>query len=302
MKDFFAKHKIKLIAGAVILAALAAAFYFGGSGPDSKGWSISKTGGADAPSMEEVTVQEPAAPQAPAEKPQEPAESAPAPETAEPQNIPAPAAGEKVEEPAQSPVEESPAVEPEQTEKVPETAPVEAVEEAPAEEQVPEEQVPEEQSAQEPAEPEPQPGPEVGEVPAELKCTISIRCTTILDHMEDVNEGKRELIPADGWILCPIEVTFTEGESVFDVLSCVLRERMMHLEFSQNPVTGAAYIEGIHNLYEFDCGALSGWLYCVNSWFPNYGSSSYKLADGDMIEWQYTCDLGYDIGGGGVTQ
>ena len=94
MKDFFAKHKIKLIAGAVILAALAAAFYFGGSGPDSKGWSVSKIGGADAPSSQEITVQESAVPQAPAEKPQESSEPATAdPETPEPQSISAPDAG-----------------------------------------------------------------------------------------------------------------------------------------------------------------------------------------------------------------
>ena len=57
----------------------------------------------------------------------------------------------------------------------------------------------------------------------------------------------------------------------------------------------SAYIEGIHNLYEFDCGQLSGWIYKVNGWSPNYGCSRYDLADGDVIEWQYTCNLGIDI-------
>ena len=59
-----------------------------------------------------------------------------------------------------------------------------------------------------------------------------------------------------------------------------------------------AYVEGIHNLYEFDCGALSGWMYKVNGWYPNYGSSRYQLKDGDVVEWRFTCDLGNDIGGG----
>ena len=58
------------------------------------------------------------------------------------------------------------------------------------------------------------------------------------------------------------------------------------------------YIEGIHNLYEFDCGDLSGWMYKVNGWFPNYGCSRYQLKQGDVIEWVYTCDLGKDVGGG----
>ena len=49
---------------------------------------------------------------------------------------------------------------------------------------------------------------------------------------------------------------------------------------------------------EFDCGALSGWMYKVNGWYPNYGSSRYQLKDGDVVEWRFTCDLGNDVGGG----
>ena len=60
----------------------------------------------------------------------------------------------------------------------------------------------------------------------------------------------------------------------------------------------SAYVEGINNLYEFDVGSLSGWMYSVNGWFPNYGCSRYALQNGDVVNWVYTCDLGYDVGGG----
>ena len=33
-------------------------------------------------------------------------------------------------------------------------------------------------------------------------------------------------------------------------------------------------------------------------WYPNYGCSRYALQDGDVVEWPYTCDLGFDVGGG----
>ena len=56
------------------------------------------------------------------------------------------------------------------------------------------------------------------------------------------------------------------------------------------------YIEGIANLYEFSCGQLSGWEYCVNDVFPSVGCNSYDLHDGDTIKFLYTCDLGADIG------
>lgn len=49
-------------------------------------------------------------------------------------------------------------------------------------------------------------------------------------------------------------------------------------------------------LYEFDCGKDSGWMYCVNGWYPNYGCSKYTLEDGDTVEWRYTCNLGRDVG------
>ena len=51
------------------------------------------------------------------------------------------------------------------------------------------------------------------------------------------------------------------------------------------------------NLYEFDFGELSGWMYKGNDWFLNYGYSRYQLKAGDRAEWVYTCDLDFDVGG-----
>jgi len=128
-------------------------------------------------------------------------------------------------------------------------------------------------------------------------CTISISCATILDHMDWLDPEKVELVPEDGWILKPTEVTFYEGESVFNVLQRTCKQQCIHMEFENTPMYNSAYIEGIHNLYEFDCGEISGWMYQVNGWFPNYGCSRYQLQAGDVIEWVYTCDLGVDVGG-----
>ena len=137
--------------------------------------------------------------------------------------------------------------------------------------------------------------------PAEPTCTLSISCATILANMEDLDPDKTALVPADGWILAPTTVTFSEGESVFDVLRRVCRERAIHMEYTDTPAYGSAYLEGIGNLYELDCGPLSGWMYAVNGWFPNYGCSRYTLRDGDVVRWVYTCDLGEDVGGSNVS-
>lgn len=131
----------------------------------------------------------------------------------------------------------------------------------------------------------------------ELTATLSVSAATILDNMDIFDQDKLEVLPADGIIYKAQKVTFYEGESVFDVLLREMKKNKIHMEFSMTPIYNSNYIEGINNLYEFDAGELSGWMYKVNGWFPNYGSSRYKLKDGDVIEWVYTCDLGRDVGG-----
>ncbi len=128
-------------------------------------------------------------------------------------------------------------------------------------------------------------------------CTFSIECSTILNNLDQLDPDKLEMVPSGGVILEKTTVIFYEGESVYDVLQRICKEKGIHMESSWTPIYNSAYIEGIHNLYEFDCGALSGWMYKVNGWYPNYGSSRYQLKDGDTVEWRYTCDLGNDIGG-----
>lgn len=127
-------------------------------------------------------------------------------------------------------------------------------------------------------------------------------CTDLgMSHMDLCDKEKVELVPEDGWLLKPVEVSFKQGQSVFDVLQQVCRDNKIHMEFSMTPIYNSAYIEGIGNLYEFDCGEVSGWMYKVNDWFPNYGCSRYQLQNGDVVEWEYTCELGKDIGGGYAT-
>ena len=129
-------------------------------------------------------------------------------------------------------------------------------------------------------------------------CTIQIRCDTILDNMDHLRAGKNAYVPANGVILATSTVQFVDGETVFDVLTRVCSYAGIQIEYSWTPMYGSYYIEGINNLYEFDCGPESGWMYKVNGWFPNYGCSSYVLKDGDTIVWCYTCNgLGADVGG-----
>jgi hypothetical protein len=122
--------------------------------------------------------------------------------------------------------------------------------------------------------------------PAQPTCTLSIDAEVM----------------GQGSFMAARTVTFSQGESVFDVLQRECRNSGIPMEHSFNPLYNSVYVEGINNLYEFDGGAQSGWMYSVNSWYPNYGCSVYTLNDGDVIRWRYTKNLGADIGGSNAVQ
>lgn len=147
--------------------------------------------------------------------------------------------------------------------------------------------------------PPPPTEPEQPEETPQPSCTISIVCDTILNNWDDLDPAKGSYVPSNGVILSTVSVSFTQGETVFDVLKRACSDYGIQLEYSWTPLYGSYYVEGINYLYEFDCGFESGWMYKVNGWFPNYGCSSYTLNDGDSIVWCYTCKgLGADVGGG----
>ena len=129
-----------------------------------------------------------------------------------------------------------------------------------------------------------------------LTCTLEIRCDTLLTQLDKVPAEKVTLVPEDGIILAATEVEFIGGESVFDVFRKVLREEKIHFEYVDASAYDSVYIEGIGNIYEFDCGPQSGWMFSVNDVYPGLGCSAYTLADGDVIVFSYTCDLGADLG------
>ncbi len=112
---------------------------------------------------------------------------------------------------------------------------------------------------------------------------ISIRC-------DEIEDKSAEHIPDDGTILDDTELEFSSGNTVYDILLQATIENGIHLETSS--VGSSVYVEGIANIYEFDFGELSGWMYYVNGEEPSVGCGDCKVNSGDVIEWVYTCDFG----------
>ncbi len=119
------------------------------------------------------------------------------------------------------------------------------------------------------------------------RCTITIKCDSILRQMDNLKEGKNRYVPSSGVILSKSTVEFNDGNSVYDVLKATCSAAGINLS-AKNSSMGV-YVEGINNIFEFDCGGTSGWLYSVNGTSPNHSCSEEKIKNGDNIVWYYSC-------------
>lgn len=130
--------------------------------------------------------------------------------------------------------------------------------------------------------------------------TIAIYANTLLEHWDLLEPAlqSNKYVPDDGVILQAGKYELlSDEETVWDVLLRATKEHKIQLEYqgASSNIYNSVYVEGINHLYEFSAGELSGWMYQVNGEYPNYGCGKYILADGDVIEWHYTVDLGRDL-------
>ena len=116
---------------------------------------------------------------------------------------------------------------------------------------------------------------------------------------------KDEYKTAFGTIVAPTKVKIYKGDSIADVTRRLLDEQGLDLDFTGDGVE-SFYLSKIlnldtsvfpaDNLGEKQAGSGSGWMISWNDWFVNQGTQAFFPEDGDIVEWQYTCQLGKDIG------
>lgn len=95
-------------------------------------------------------------------------------------------------------------------------------------------------------------------------------------------------------ILKDVVIKYKKNATVFDVTQFAAQEKEVQLEYKRTAMS--YYVMGIDNLYEFDYGANSGWLFRVNGIFTGSGSGNQIIKEKDHIEWFYTTNLGADVG------
>ena len=123
-----------------------------------------------------------------------------------------------------------------------------------------------------------------------LSCAITIDCSNAISS-KNLPEEKLDLLPEDGYILKDHSAYFSEGENAFELLIRELRKEKIHFEFSGASNLESQYIEGISNLYQFDCGEFSGWCYYINAEMPSVGLNQYILHDNDVLSLVYFDDF-----------
>ena len=108
-----------------------------------------------------------------------------------------------------------------------------------------------------------------------------------------------------GTIIASTKVPFRQGENIAQVTKRLLDHLDIGMSYSGS-LTSGFYLGAISgfevggtpygSMGEFDAGVGSGWMITQNGIFINQGASEFKVHDGDILKWQYTCQLGADIG------
>lgn len=108
--------------------------------------------------------------------------------------------------------------------------------------------------------------------------------TSLSNGCQDPEKGKKLNIP------------FDPTNQVPEKLASILEENDALPLYEPSYPNGD---NGIYGLGEFDFTYMSGWMYAINSVFPNVGFSDSYLSDGDVVRVQFTLyGYGADIGGG----
>lgn len=128
---------------------------------------------------------------------------------------------------------------------------------------------------------------------------LTVDCTSVLENYKDLTPSLKNsnIIPSTGYIIEKTEYVLRDKDTVFDILNRSLRYNKIHFDYqgAMENSFNTVYVKGINNLYEYDCGPLSGWTYSVNDTFPIKGMSDYILKDKDDIKVVFSCSIGDTI-------
>ncbi len=144
---------------------------------------------------------------------------------------------------------------------------------------------------------------EFGLTPSEIAGYVTI---SFVDNGVRVKgESGLKYPKALGTIIKATKVPYKKGEKITHVTKRLLDKHGIRMSYTGTLESGF-YLGAIcdfelkgtpyDSFGEFDAGVGSGWMITLNKTFIEYGASEFEVKNGDVIEWQYTCQLGKDIG------
>lgn len=116
------------------------------------------------------------------------------------------------------------------------------------------------------------------------------------DSKKYVTVSVDKLTISKGYVISTVQVELQSNDTAWTLLKRELDKRGISCKYIWSEQYGSVYLQSIDGDGEFDHGSGSGWMYAVNSIYPNYGATKYILKDGDKLQWRYTTNLGADLG------
>jgi len=127
-------------------------------------------------------------------------------------------------------------------------------------------------------------------------CTAKPEIKIFDNEPDDESAVAFKIIGKGGEIILEVWVEYQENLSVAELSEKICRAK--EIPFVTSGIGAMRYVKGINNLFEFDEGPESGWIYAVNGKIMGMSSGSYIIQAGDNLIWRYTLDLGKDAGNG----
>ncbi len=118
--------------------------------------------------------------------------------------------------------------------------------------------------------------------------------TDIIEIKDNVTFSVETRTIGQADVFAPTQIAFVEGETTWDLLLRVAESNDIVLDYSVSD--WGPYLTGVNDVFAFDFGSASGWMYDVNSEAPAVGMSDNLMSGGDVIRLCYTLSWEDSIG------
>ena len=110
---------------------------------------------------------------------------------------------------------------------------------------------------------------------------------------DDDNAIALRIIGRDGSLILEAWAEYHTDTSAADLTEQICRAKK--IPFVTSGMGSLRYVKGIDNIFEFDDGPESGWVYTVGGEVMGISSGIYTVQPGDAVIWRYTLTAGEEL-------